>query len=211
MHYDYITIEGNIGAGKTSLATRLSKDLNGKLVLEEFADNPFLPKFYENKERYAFPLELSFLAERFSQLREDLSNRDLFHQLTVADYFINKSQIFARATLKGDEYELFLKMFNIAVASLPKPDVIVFLHLSVENLQRNIKKRGRSYEQNISDQYLNSIQKNYMQFIKQHRKLRVLMLDTNDIDFVNNEEDYQKVKKLVLGEVKVGVTRTKVM
>lgn len=209
MHHDYIAIEGNIGAGKTSLATRLSNELNGKLVLEEFADNPFLPKFYENKDRYAFPLELSFLAERFSQLKEDLATRDLFHQCTVADYFINKSQIFARANLKGDEYDLFAKMFNIAEGSLPKPDVIVYLYLDVENLQRNIRKRGREYELNITDKYLATIQKSYFQYIKQHRKLRVLILDTNKIDFVNNEDDYMKVKSEVLKEIPVGVTRVK--
>jgi deoxyguanosine kinase len=207
MHYDYIAIEGNIGAGKTSLATKLSDDLNGKLVLEEFADNPFLPKFYENHERYAFPLELSFLAERYSQLKEDLATRDLFHQCTVADYFINKSQIFAKANLKGDEYDLFLKMFQIAEASLPHPEVIVYLYLDVANLQENIKKRGREYEQKITDRYLTTIQKSYMQYIRQHRKLRVLMLDMNGIDFVANEEDYQKVRKLILQEHPVGVTR----
>lgn len=209
MHYDYIAIEGNIGAGKTSLATKLSNDFNGKLVLEEFADNPFLPKFYENQERYAFPLELSFLAERYSQLKEDLSSRDLFHQCTVADYFISKSQIFARATLQGAEYELFLKMFNITEANLPKPDVIVYLYLSVENLQRNIRKRGREYEQKITDEYLDGIQKNYLQFIKQHRKMKVLMLDTNEVDFVNNADDYARVKAEVMKEIPVGVTRVK--
>ncbi len=209
MRYDYIAIEGNIGAGKTSLATRLAADFSGKLVLEEFADNPFLPKFYEDRERYAFPLELSFLAERFSQLKEILASRDLFNNLIIADYFISKSMIFSKANLKGDEFELFSKMFHIIEASLPAPSLLVFLHLNSDKLIENIQKRGREYEQKIAPSYLMEVEKSYFKFIKQHRKLRVVVIDTNDIDFVANEEDYQKIVSIIQQDHPRGITLLK--
>jgi deoxyguanosine kinase len=209
MRYDYIAIEGNIGAGKTSLATRLAEDFSGKLVLEEFADNPFLPKFYEDRDRYAFPLELSFLAERFSQLKAILASRDLFNNLIIADYFISKSMIFSKANLKGDEFELFSKMFHIIEASLPAPSLLVFLHLSSDKLIDNIQKRGREYEQKIAPSYLMEVEKSYFKFIKQHRKLRVVVIDTNDIDFVSNEEDYQKIVSIIKQDHPRGITLLK--
>ncbi|NQX91077.1 MAG: deoxynucleoside kinase, partial [Flavobacteriales bacterium] len=186
--YSYIAIEGNIGAGKTSLATMLSEEFNAKLVLEEFADNPFLPKFYDNADRYAFPLELSFLAERFAQLKKDLNSRDLFQPSVIADYFISKSKIFAKANLSKEEYALFNQVFELMDPSLPKPQLLVYLHLPVEELQKNIKKRGREYEQNIQDKYLQKIQKSYFSFIKQQRKLRTVVIDTSGVDFVNNPD-----------------------
>ncbi|MFT4679922.1 MAG: deoxyguanosine kinase [Flavobacteriales bacterium] len=209
MRYDYIAIEGNIGAGKTSLATRLAEDFSGKLVLEEFADNPFLPKFYEDRDRYAFPLELSFLAERFSQLKDILASRDLFNNFIVADYFISKSMIFSKANLKGDEFELFSKMFHIIEASLPAPSLIVFLHLNSDKLIENIQKRGRDYEQKIAPSYLIEVEKSYFKFIKQHRKLRVVVIDTNDVDFVSNEEDYQKIVSIIRQDHPKGITLIK--
>ena len=209
MRYDYIAIEGNIGAGKTSLATRLSEDFSGKLVLEEFADNPFLPKFYEDRDRYAFPLELSFLAERFSQLKEILASRDLFNNLIIADYFISKSMIFSKANLKGDEFELFSKMFHIIEASLPAPSLLVFLHLSSDKLIENIQKRGREYEQKIAPSYLIEVEKSYFKFIKQHRKLRVVVIDTNEVDFVSNEADYQKIVSIIQQDHPKGITLIK--
>ena len=209
MRYDYIAIEGNIGAGKTSLATRLSEDFSGKLVLEEFADNPFLPKFYEDRDRYAFPLELSFLAERFSQLKEILASRDLFNNLIIADYFISKSMIFSKANLKGDEFELFSKMFHIIEASLPAPSLLVFLHLSSDKLIENIQKRGREYEQKIAPSYLIEVEKSYFKFIKQHRKLRVVVIDTNEVDFVSNEADYQKMVSIIQQDHPKGITLIK--
>ena len=150
MELNYIVIEGNIGAGKTSLAKRISGDFNGKLILERFADNPFLPKFYKDPERYSFPLELSFLADRYNQLKRELSDRDLFKSFTIADYYFMKSLIFARATLSDDEYNLYRQIFEIIYSTLPKPDLFVYLHVDPDNLLMNIKKRGRDYEQNPS-------------------------------------------------------------
>ncbi|MBL7941268.1 MAG: deoxynucleoside kinase [Flavobacteriales bacterium] len=205
--YRYIVIEGNIGAGKTSLVQKLAADLQARVVLEEFADNPFLPKFYENRERYAFPVELSFLAERFSQLTREHAQPDLFGQPILADYFINKCQIFAKNNLVGDEYELFLRLFSMVQAQIPKPDLLVYLYLDVENLQRNIRKRGRPYEQKITDHYLENIQRQYLEFIRQHEHMRVLVLDTNGLDFVGNPADYEKVKSLILSERNPGIHR----
>lgn len=207
--YSYIAIEGNIGAGKTSLSTKLAADFNGRLVLEEFADNPFLPKFYEQPERYAFPLELSFLAERFSQLKKDLYSRDLFQPYVFADYFISKSMIFAKANLGEEEFELFMRMFKLMDTQLPRPDLMVYLHLEVEQLQANIHHRGRTYEQNISDEYLKSIQDSYFAFIKQHRKLRILIVETDQVDFVNNPQDYDRMKEIISTPYPKGIHRIK--
>jgi deoxyadenosine/deoxycytidine kinase len=207
--YGYVSIEGNIGAGKTSLSTRLAEKHGARLVLEEFAENPFLEHFYKQPERYAFPLELSFLAERFSQLKEELMNRSLFQSLVMSDYFINKSYIFARANLGPQEFELFMQLFKIVEANLPKPDLLVYLFLPVEQLQENIKKRGRSYEQEISDAYLLNIEKSYFAFMKQHKKLRTVIIDTSEVDFVNNENDFLKLEALISAPYKPGMHRVK--
>jgi deoxyadenosine/deoxycytidine kinase len=207
--YGYVSIEGNIGAGKTSLSTRLAEKHGARLVLEEFAENPFLEHFYKQPERYAFPLELSFLAERFSQLKEELMNRSLFQSLVMSDYFINKSYIFARANLGPQEFELFMQLFKIVEANLPKPDLLVYLYLPVEQLQENIKKRGRSYEQEISDAYLLNIEKSYFAFMKQHKKLRTVIIDTSEVDFVNNENDFLKLEALISAPYKPGMHRVK--
>jgi len=203
----YISIEGNIGSGKTSLAQKLSDELCAKLILEEFADNPFLPKFYEQPDRYSFPLELSFLSERFAQLKRELNSNDLFSPLVISDYFIGKCQIFAKNNLNQDEYDLFLKMYEIVEGSCPKPDLIVYLYLSVEQLQKNIRKRGRDYEQKITDEYLDNIQKQYLEFIRQHRNLSVLIVNTEELDFVQNESDYEKLKSVILEKRETGVHR----
>lgn len=205
--YKYIVIEGNIGAGKTSLATALSKDWNSRLILEEFADNPFLPKFYKNAERYAFPLELSFLSERFSQLKKELSNDDLFSPTVVADYMISKCQIFAKNNLQEDEYHLFLKMYELVEANIRKPDLLVYLYKDVSKLLENIRKRGREYEQKIEASYLENIQSQYLEFIRQHDDQRILLIDTSNVDFVNQESDYLWLKEIILKEYPVGLTR----
>lgn len=207
--YSYLAIEGNIGAGKTSLATMLAQKHAARLVLEEFAENPFLPPFYENADRYAFPLELSFLAERFSQLKNELASRNLFQSVVVSDYFINKSYIFARANLGTDEFDLFNQLFKIIESNLPKPDLLVYLYLPVEKLQENIKKRGRVYEQKIADQYLQNIEKSYFTFMKQHKKMRVVIIDTSDVDFVNNPTDFLRMEELVSSPYKPGIHRVK--
>lgn len=196
-NFEYIAIEGNIGVGKTSLATKFAEDFNGKLVLEEFAENPFLPKFYENRERYAFPLELSFLSERFAQLKNILATKDLFKEIVVADYFIHKCLIFSKANLKGDEYDLFAKMYSIIEQSLPKPDLLIYLHVETDQLLRNIKKRGREYEQNIKAEYLEEVKESYFNFIKQHPDLNILTIDVTGMDFVNNVNDYQNIVSIV--------------
>jgi deoxyadenosine/deoxycytidine kinase len=205
--YKYIAIEGNIGSGKTSLATRISNDYNAKLILEQFEDNSFLPKFYEDQARYAFPLELSFLAERYQQLKDLLSNQDLFKDFTISDYFINKSLIFSRKTLQSEEYKLYHKLFEIISQMIPRPDLLVYLYSSVERLQANIKKRDRSYEQNIEDDYLEGIQQSYFDFIKHQEDLRILIIDTNDIDFVNKPSDYAKIVDAIFQDYSMGVHR----
>lgn len=200
MELNYIVIEGNIGAGKTSLAKRISQDFNGKLILERFADNPFLPKFYQDPERYSFLLELSFLADRYNQLKKELSNRDLFKSFTIADYYFMKSLIFAKATLSNDEYNLFRQIFDIIYSTLPKPDLFVYLHVNPDNLLINIRKRGRDYEQNITREYLENIQAGYFEFFKQHPELIFLIIDTNNVDFISNPEDYREVVQTVFQE-----------
>lgn len=205
--YKYISIEGNIGAGKTSLSKLLAEEIGAKLVLEEFAENTFLPKFYENPERYAFPVELSFLSERFSQLKRELNTTDLFSPNIISDYFISKCQIFAKNNLNRDEYDLFMKMYEIVEASCPKPDLMVYLYLDVEDLQYNIRKRGRVYEQSITDDYLQNIQNQYLEYIRQHEELRVLMIDTKGLDFVSSKEDYVFLRDLILKERTTGLHR----
>ncbi len=198
MHY--LVIEGNIGAGKTTLATMLAHELNAKLILEQFADNPFLAKFYKNPERYSFPLELSFLAERYSQLNSELRSTSIFHTLTIADYFFMKSLIFAQNTLSGDELQLYKQIFSIFYSTLPKPNLYVFLHLPTSLLLRNIKKRGRDYEQSITAEYLNGITEGYFDFFKQHPDYTFLIIDTSNIDFVENPEDYRRIKSVIFGQ-----------
>ena len=186
----YMAIEGNIGAGKTTLAAKIAEDCNAKLVLERFADNPFLPKFYKDQSRYAFPLEMSFLADRYQQLTDDLAQFDLFKDFVVADYHIFKSLIFAKVTLQEDEFRLYKTMFDIIYKEMPKPDLYVYLYQNTERLLANIKKRGRSYEQAIPAEYLEKINQGYLDYIKTQTNLNVLILDVSDLDFVKNQEDY---------------------
>jgi len=200
MSIDYLVIEGNIGAGKTTLATMLSADLNSKLILEGFSDNPFLPRFYSDPVKYSFPLELSFLAERYTQLKTDLASRDLFHELTIMDYFFMKSLIFARNTLATDEYNLYRKFFDIIYERLPKPDLYVYLHLPEERLIENIRQRGRDYEQSIEISYLKTIREGYFNFFSQQKDFPVLIIDTSMIDFVKYDADYQLIKNLIFNK-----------
>lgn len=196
----YLVIEGNIGAGKTTLSTMLSHEMNAKLILERFADNPFLPKFYADSERYSFPLELSFLAERYKQLNTDIRDASLFHDITIADYFFMKSLIFASNTLKGDELQLYKQIFSIIYNTLPKPDLYVYLHLPTDRLIRNIKKRGRDYEQSIEPEYLENISAGYFDFFRQHPEYSFLVIDTRNLDFVEYDSDYQKIKQVIFGQ-----------
>lgn len=191
--YNYIVIEGNIGAGKTSLATMISETFKSRLLLERFADNPFLPKFYDNPARYSFPLELSFLADRYLQLKEEVGSLDMFSPFTVADYFFMKSLVFASSTLDGDEYKLYRQIFYIIYNTLPKPDLFVYLHVNPDNLLRNIANRGREYESLITKEYLENIQESYFSYFKQNPENRYLIINIDDIDFVNNQSDYKKI------------------
>ena len=188
--YNYIAIEGNIGAGKTTLSNKLAEDFNAKLVLERFADNPFLPKFYEDQSRYAFPLEMSFLADRYQQISDDLAQFDLFKDFVVADYHIFKSLIFAKVTLAEDEFRLYKTMFDIIYKEMPKPDLYIYLYQNTERLLQNIKLRGRSYEQEIPAEYLEKINSGYLDYIKSQKDLNVLIIDVSDKDFVENQSDY---------------------
>ena len=188
--FNYVAFEGNIGAGKTTLATKISEDFNAKTVLERFADNPFLPKFYKDQNRYAFPLEMSFLADRYQQLSDDLAQFDLFKDFLVADYHIFKSLIFAKITLAEDEYRLYRNLFDIIYREMPKPDLYIYLYQNSERLLQNIKKRGRSYEQKIPAEYLDKINSGYLDYIKSQTDLNVLIIDVSDRDFVKNQEDY---------------------
>ena len=197
-HFNYVAFEGNIGAGKTTLATRIAEDFNAKTVLERFADNPFLPKFYKDQNRYAFPLEMSFLADRYQQLSDDLAQFDLFKDFLVADYHIFKSLIFAKITLAEDEYRLYRNLFDIIYREMPKPDLYIYLYQNSERLLQNIKKRGRSYEQKIPAEYLDKINNGYLDYIKSQTDLNVLIIDVSDRDFVKNQADYL----YILNEIK---------
>ena len=192
MRYHFITIEGNIGAGKTTLAHLLSKHYNARLILEEFADNPFLPKFYENPSQYAFPLELFFMAERFKQQKELLQTQDMFQALTISDYLFTKCLLFAKVTLPEDEFRLYQRLFDIIHAQLVQPDILIYLHAPVTKLQANIKKRNRSYEQNIPDEYLFNIQETYTNYIRQHQ-MKTLFVDASNADFIGNEKHLQVI------------------
>lgn len=187
----------------------MAEDNNSRLILEQFADNPFLPKFYEDPEKHAFPLELSFLAERYHQLKKELSTQDIFKPSIIADYYFVKSLIFAKSNLKEDEFGLYTKLFHIINDSLPKPDLLVYLYHDIERLQENIKKRGRSYEQNISNDYLIKIQTAYFDFLKQMPELRIVIIDVNGVDYANNEQDYELVMNLLKKPYNQGITQIK--
>jgi deoxyadenosine/deoxycytidine kinase len=193
IRYNYVVIEGNIGAGKTTLASRIAEQFNAQLILEHFADNPFLPKFYSDPDKYSFPLELSFLASRYKQLKEELVPQDLFKSFSIADYYFMKSLVFAASTLTGDEFNLYRQIFYIIYGSLPKPDIYVYLHLRPERLLENIERRGRNYEKSITKEYLEKIQNSYFSFFKQNPENKYLVIDVNEIDFVANESHYSKV------------------
>lgn len=187
MKYNFITIEGNIGAGKTTLANLLSKHYNTRLILEEFADNPFLPKFYEKPEQYAFPLELFFMAERYKQLKELLQTTDMFQTKTISDYLFTKCLLFAKVTLPEEEFHLYQKLFDIINPQIIQPDLLIYLHSPVSKLQQNIKKRNREYEQNIPDDYLETLQNTYTQYIKQYN-IKTLFIDASNADFLEKED-----------------------
>ncbi|HAQ21455.1 MAG TPA: hypothetical protein DCR40_19825 [Prolixibacteraceae bacterium] len=208
MNLNYLVIEGNIGAGKTTLAQMISERYQTKLVLEQFADNPFLPKFYENQEQYSFPLEMAFLAERYNQLNRELSHLDLFSPFTVSDYYFMKSLIFAQNTLQPDEYNLYRQFFTIIYDKMPKPDLYVYIHKDTDLLLKNIALRGRSYETYITKEYLEKITQGYFGYFRQESDFPILIIDTNDVDFVNLPEHFNKMVQSIFEKTySKGITR----
>ncbi|MBK7635130.1 MAG: deoxynucleoside kinase [Saprospiraceae bacterium] len=205
--YNYICIEGNIGAGKTTFCNLLRDEYNCRLILEEFADNPFLPLFYKEPERFAFTVELFFMTERHKQLQRSLLNQDLFREFTVADYAFIKTLLFARKNLPEDEFRLFQKMFQVLNQSFPKPDILVYFHRNVEILLDNISKRGRAYEKDITPEYLTQIQNSYFEYFRNILSFPILIIDLNQIDFKTNKDHYEHVKYLISKPYQPGVHR----
>jgi deoxyadenosine/deoxycytidine kinase len=208
---DFIVIEGNIGAGKTTLAKKLAKDMNARLILETFEDNPFLPKFYKDRERYSFPVELSFLAARYRQLKNEIQNKDLFHSLTIADYHFLKSLIFAKETLSGDEFRLFRQLFDIIYEMVPIPDLYVYIHRPVDILLKFIEKRGRDYEKEIDAEYLKDLQDGYFRFFKEHPDMRILIINMEDMDFENDNTIYMQIRDILLNDYPKGITYSNII
>jgi deoxyguanosine kinase len=204
--YQYVVIEGNIGSGKTTLAHKLAEKWGTRLMLEEFKDNPFLPKFYQNPEQHAFALELSFLAERYHQKRDELNRTDLFRPGIVCDYSFGKSLVFARINLNEDEFELYQNLFQIILGRLPKPDILLFLYCSPEKSLRQIKKRGRSYEQEITIDYLEQINQGYLEFFRQQTGIRIIILNTDELDFVESTDDFTKIVSMLEAQHEPGIT-----
>lgn len=197
MKYNYIIIEGCIGAGKTTLTKMLSKDFDCSNILENFEENPYLENFYKDPNRHAFPLELYFMAERYEQQKEIFSKINLFQDILFSDYAFFKSLIFANITLNEDEVRLFKMLFNIIHPNIKKPDIIIYLYNSIDKLIENIAKRGRSFEQNISKEYLQKLNDAYMSYLKNHCSSKVLILDTTNIDFIDKREDFEKIKNIL--------------
>jgi deoxyguanosine kinase len=207
LKYNYIAIEGNIGAGKTTLATRMSEEFNARLILERFEDNSFLPKFYEQPDIYAFPLEMSFLADRYQQLKDKLPMQELFSTFTISDYFIDKSLIFAKNNLKPDEFNLYSRLFQIISTFLPRPDLIVYLYLDIPRLLDNIDNRGREYERLIQPLYLEKIQSGYLNHFRSLIGLRILIIDTNKVDFMQNDREYEAFLDIIRTDYNIGIHR----
>lgn len=197
MKFNHLVIEGNIGTGKTTFVQKLASKINVRAIYEQFEDNDFLPKFYADPDKYGFTLEMSFLAERYHQLNRDLNRQDMFTDGIVSDYFLMKSLIFARSTLKEDEYRLYRDVFEIIYQRLPQPSLYVYLHKTPKQLLYNINARGRSYEKSITKEYLKSLEESYFTFFKQHPELNVLIIDTEDLDFVANEKDFDKICEII--------------
>ena len=194
--FDFIAIEGVIGAGKTTLAQLIAERRNARIILEEFEDNAFLPKFYEDRERYAFQTQLAFLASRFKQ-QQNMMSKDLFHELTISDYIFDKDRIFARLNLDQDELALYDNIFNIMTGIAPQPDLIIFIQSSVERLLENIEKRGRDYERNITPEYLKELNDAYNHFFYHYNRSPMITINATEIDFVNNPEHLAYIEQQI--------------
>jgi deoxyadenosine/deoxycytidine kinase len=185
----------------------LKDEYNCRLILEEFADNPFLPMFYKEPERFAFTVELFFMTERHEQMERNLMNQDLFREFTIADYTFVKTLLFANKNLPPEKFRLFQKMFNVLNHSLPKPDLLVYFHRNVDILLQNIDRRGRDYEKDISAEYLTQIQNGYFEYFRNILSYPILIIDLNTIDFVSNKHHYDQVKYLISKSYQPGVHR----
>lgn len=205
--YNYIVVEGSIGAGKTTLSTMLANDFNAELVLERFADNPFLEKFYKDPEHYAFPVEMTFLMDRYQQLKNLLTARDLFTDFVIGDYFIDKCLLFSKNNLSKDEFSLFKTVFDTIAGFLPKPDLILYLYTKPDRLLKQIAKRNRSFEKDITAEYLTDIQEKYLTYFRENQQIPILLVDTENVDFVENLSDYQHFKELVSTKFESGIHR----
>ncbi len=205
--YNYVVVEGTIGAGKTTLSTMLARDYNAELVLERFADNPFLEKFYKDPVHYAFPVEMTFLMDRYQQLRNLLTARDLFTDFVLGDYFIDKCLLFSKNNLSQDEFALFKKVFDTISGFLPKPDLILYLYTNPDRLLKQIAKRNRDFEKDITKEYLSDIQEKYLTYFRENQQIPILLLDTENVDFVENPSDYQKIKTLITNHYEAGIHR----
>ena len=205
--HNFIAIEGNIGAGKTTLCHMMHEDYNCKLILEQFTDNPFLPPFYKNPERYAFPVELFFMTERHKQLQETLSQRELFPQLIVSDYFFIKTLLFAKNNLNDEEYRLFQRLFHTLNATFAKPDLLVYLHRPVEDILTNIRNRGREFEKDIQPAYLQSLQDAYFGYFKTETELPILIIDVNEVNFQEDSGAYEQLVGLMRRSYSKGLHR----
>jgi deoxyadenosine/deoxycytidine kinase len=202
-----VVVEGSIGAGKTTLATMLASELNAELVLERFADNPFLEKFYKDPEHYAFPVEMTFLMDRYQQLKNLLTARDLFTDFVIGDYFIDKCLLFSKNNLSKDEFSLFKTVFDTISGFLPKPDLILYLYTKPDRLLKQIAKRNRSFEKDITAEYLTDIQEKYLTYFRENQQIPILLVDTENVDFVENNLDYQRFKELINTQFEAGIHR----
>ena len=205
--YSYVVVEGSIGAGKTTLSTMLANDFNAELVLERFADNPFLEKFYKDPEHYAFPVEMTFLMDRYQQLKNLLTARDLFTDFVIGDYFIDKCLLFSKNNLSKDEFSLFKTVFDTISGFLPKPDLILYLYTKPDRLLKQIAKRNRSFEKDITAEYLTDIQEKYLTYFRENQQIPILLVDTENVDFVENNLDYQRFKELINTQFEAGIHR----
>ena len=205
--YNYVVVEGSIGAGKTTLSTMLANDFNAELVLERFADNPFLEKFYKDPEHYAFPVEMTFLMDRYQQLKNLLTARDLFTDFVIGDYFIDKCLLFSKNNLSKDEFLLFKTVFDTISGFLPKPDLILYLYTKPDRLLKQIAKRNRSFEKDITAEYLTDIQEKYLTYFRENQQIPILLVDTENVDFVENNLDYQRFKELINTQFEAGIHR----